>query len=628
MRLTAFAAIALSLVAACQAVPLRAVSPSVEGAPASATGLATVTIRVVLPREAQALVSNTQSVTVRLRNGVVVRNATLGAGGGQITFADLPAGGGYTLYAAGFAGAAGTGRMMSWGRLPVTLASGRNQLGLSLSVVLASGAGADDLEGGPAGAGAEQLGAQRVLTSMDDFAPGTASSVEVYSTGQHDYLGQFGSAGSGNGQFGNLINEIAIDRRGDIWVCDKPQNRVLKFDAGGTFLRGIGQGQIWVAPTAAPASTASSTANQGFNQPTSLACDAENNLYVTDYTNYRVLKFDANGTFLMGVGYGTSWVAPSTASVVAPTNASGSHTPHGVAIDRNGNLVVTDVNSHRLQIFNQNGVCIRGIGQGTTWTGAPQPAATGSVSRAFESPWIVKVGPDGFYYVTDNTNRVQVITSSGAFVRSFSTATADKPTNSSGHLGISPTGLLYVTAYGAAPYFTQVFTPTGVPLSRYGRSGTGNCEFSNPGGMEWAADGSLWHVDRLGFRVQHLRGQDPKGTGGALRLTGDRQPDAPVYAASGTYETPPLDAGAAVTWRSVFWNVESLPALTGVAVDVATASDGLDWGGWQLVTGTSMPGGNAFNLPGVSGRYLKTRLSLSSANPAVSPVVQEVGATY
>jgi hypothetical protein len=167
-----------------------------------------------------------------------------------------------------------------------------------------------------------------------------------------------------------------------------------------------------------------------------------------------------------------------------------------------------------------------------------------------------------------------------------------------------------------------------VLLSRYGRNGTGDGEFTNPGGLAWAADGSLWAVDRAGYRVQHLRGQDLKGTGGTLRLVGHRQPDMPVYVASGNYETPPVDASGAVAWRSVFWNVESLPPLTGVAVDVATSSDGVSWGSWQLVTGTSIAGANAFNLPAISGRYLKARLSLTTTNSAVSPVVQEVGVTY
>lgn len=630
LPLVGFAAIAAVLASACQAIPPRVALPSPQASSAIASGLATVTIKVVLPREAQALVSNTQSVAVRLRSGDggVIRNATLGAGGGTVSFEGLPPGGGYTLYAAGYAGPAGTGRMMSWGRMAVTLASGANQLGLSLSVVLAAGSGGDDLESGPAGASAEQLGAQRVLTSVADFNPGQPSNVEVFSKGQHDYLGQFGSAGSDSGQFSAWIQEIAIDRRGDIWVSDRNQNRVMKFDASGNFLLGIGQGQVWASPSAAPSPALASTANQGFTYPAGIACDAENNLYVADQGNYRVLKFNPYGVFLLGIGYGSLWQAPATASVVAPTNDNAHHNPYGVMLDRGGNLVVTDVASHRLQVFNPSGAFVRGIGQGNTWTEAPLAVATGSTDLKFDQPWIVKEGSDGFYYVTDNTNRVQVIAPSGKFVRSFSTVAADKPTNSAGHLGIGPTGLVYVSSYAAAPFFTQVFTPTGGPLGRYGQSGGGEGEFSNPGGMAWAADGSLWQVDRLGSRVQHLRGQDLKATGGALRLSGHRQPDTPAYAASGTYETPPLDAGAAVTWRSAFWNLESLPPLTEVAVDVATSSDGVDWGGWKVVTGTSSQGSNAFNLPGVSGRYLKARLSLTTANPAVSPVVQEVGATY
>lgn len=53
---------------------------------------------------------------------------------------------------------------------------------------------------------------------------------EFSSTGA--YLSQFGSAGSGNGQF-NAPSAIAIDVIGNIWVLDTGNNRVEEFSASG-----------------------------------------------------------------------------------------------------------------------------------------------------------------------------------------------------------------------------------------------------------------------------------------------------------------------------------------------------------------------------------------------------------
>src|SRR6185312_7651706 len=47
-----------------------------------------------------------------------------------------------------------------------------------------------------------------------------------------DYQSQFGSAGSGNGQF-NDTSGIAIDSSGNIYVADYSNNRVQKFNSAG-----------------------------------------------------------------------------------------------------------------------------------------------------------------------------------------------------------------------------------------------------------------------------------------------------------------------------------------------------------------------------------------------------------
>jgi prepilin-type N-terminal cleavage/methylation domain-containing protein len=46
------------------------------------------------------------------------------------------------------------------------------------------------------------------------------------------YLFQFGSSGSGNGQFGNYFGSIAVDTSGNVYVGDPGNYRVEKFSSG------------------------------------------------------------------------------------------------------------------------------------------------------------------------------------------------------------------------------------------------------------------------------------------------------------------------------------------------------------------------------------------------------------
>ena len=72
------------------------------------------------------------------------------------------------------------------------------------------------------------------------------------------------------------------------------------------------------------------------------------------------------------------------------------HSPHGIAVDRTGNVYVADTTNYRIQIFDKDLTYISQFGG--EGTGAGQ----------FESPWAVTVDKYGYIYVTDTgNNRIQ-----------------------------------------------------------------------------------------------------------------------------------------------------------------------------------------------------------------------------
>jgi peptidylamidoglycolate lyase len=152
---------------------------------------------------------------------------------------------------------------------------------------------------------------------------------------------------------------ITIDHEDNVWITDTQLHQVFKYTHDGKLLFKIGEEQKpgWDATH--------------FDQPTQVAVLPDGSFYVGDgYGNSRVAKFDKNGKFLLEWG--------------APGDQQGQFdNPHGVMIDQDGNVFVSDRQNMRVQIFDQNGKFIK------EWLGAKP---TGRVFSA-------SMGPDGFIYL-------------------------------------------------------------------------------------------------------------------------------------------------------------------------------------------------------------------------------------
>jgi sugar lactone lactonase YvrE len=122
---------------------------------------------------------------------------------------------------------------------------------------------------------------------------------------------------------------VALDNLGNVFICDKDDNRIRQVGSNGIITTVAGGG------TNNPGDGGAAT-NAALNHPQAVAVDALGNLFIADSNNKRVREVDANGIITTVAGGGTN---AATNGVLA-TNADIFY-PAGVAIDAFGNLFIS-----------------------------------------------------------------------------------------------------------------------------------------------------------------------------------------------------------------------------------------------------------------------------------------------
>lgn len=166
------------------------------------------------------------------------------------------------------------------------------------------------------------------------------------------------AAGTLNGQF-NDPRDIATDPAGDVYVADFLNGRIQKFDSTGKILAVIGAG---------------GPGHGGdLDLPTGVSTDAQGNLYVAEQGGNRISKFDSSGHFMLafgkdviaggGTGFEVCTVAADCKFGAQGTLGGELTEPHAVATDASGNIYVADADSHRVEKFDASGNFVLALGK-------------------------------------------------------------------------------------------------------------------------------------------------------------------------------------------------------------------------------------------------------------------------
>jgi sugar lactone lactonase YvrE len=254
---------------------------------------------------------------------------------------------------------------------------------------------------------------RRVLrfSSANKLINGAAAEVVL---GQPDFVTRSANTGGISAATMNNPNSVYVDATGTLWVADRDNNRILRFNNASTKLSGANADGVLGQPDFV-SSTAGTTAGL-MSAPASVSVDGSGRLWVADRANNRVLRFDnastkANGSNTDGV-LGQSDFVTGTSGLTATTM----NAPWGVYIDVAGRLWVAERNNNRVTRFDNAAGLANGAAANAV-LGQPDfvTALSGLTQSQFNGPRGAFMDGLGRLFVGDEGNsRVIVFTNAAA----------------------------------------------------------------------------------------------------------------------------------------------------------------------------------------------------------------------
>jgi DNA-binding beta-propeller fold protein YncE len=223
---------------------------------------------------------------------------------------------------------------------------------------------------------------------------------------------KFGKKGTGQGQF-QFPYGITSDKNGNIYVADLYNNRISIFDEKGKFLKyftdenkkadflktpaglRIFNNHLWVTDIKLGtvfeysldgkklrAISTASTKDDTLNAPNAVALDSDQNIYVSDTGNQRLVVYDKNGKFIRIINGSTDGKGDSKFV-----------NPRGIGVEPDGTLLMVDNMTHYVYGFNKKGKQVFQFG------------GLGSDKDQFYLPNGLFVDNSGEVLITDTVNR-------------------------------------------------------------------------------------------------------------------------------------------------------------------------------------------------------------------------------
>lgn len=288
---------------------------------------------------------------------------------------------------------------------------------------------------------------------------------------------------------------VAVDSRGVIYFADTANHRVRSVALDGTITTIAGRGEASYGGDGGPATQA------WLNNPTSVAVDSFDNVYVTDTGNHRVRVIVPGGVITTAAGTGRNEF--SLDGTLATQSSLSS--PYGLAFDTSGNLYVSERGQSRVRRFAPGGRIATVAGNAVRGSGGDGGDA---LLASLNDPRGIALDPSGNLYIADTGNgAIRVVDKDTGRIR-----TLHRNLKGVEALAFSPAGNLFISE-------TQRFrilerSSSGDLMTIAGRtdengfngeSGAAlDLTLNEPMGITFTGDGAILVADRLNDRIRRL----------------------------------------------------------------------------------------------------------------------------
>jgi DNA-binding beta-propeller fold protein YncE len=248
---------------------------------------------------------------------------------------------------------------------------------------------------------------------------------------------------------------VTVDFQGDLFVADGVPGRIVGFDKTGS------SGFEFQDPSAGPGFYPTDIKLKGFF------------IYAVDEVNRNILRFDKQGAYRD--------ILLSLSGEIAGRRAS----PYALDVDESGRMAITDVENHRVLVFDVYLSLELAFG------------GYGSYPGQFDTPEGIAFAPDGRLIVADSGNRrVQIFDSGGRLLRTVPKSGAPNPMSRPRRAVLGPAGRVFVADPDAGVVF--IFSGEGDLLRAVYPKGA---EKFHPMDVEISREGRLYVADTAGRRV-------------------------------------------------------------------------------------------------------------------------------